>query len=138
MIMVLSPCACSHGFLLSFRYKAPFFITSDTVVHKAVKPLAKYLWLGAFFWAPVAVSEGILLARRELGFLAGVYLTSTALLPPLLLKIKFNQGDVSLIWAAFGVFQVFRTVLFTGRIWLTPVLQKVCRGNKSSNQVKLA
>ena len=56
-----------------------YFITSDKVVQTAVKPLAKYLWLGAFFWAPVAVSEGILLARRELGFLAGVYLASTAL-----------------------------------------------------------
>jgi len=121
-----------------FRYCAPFFITSDINVQKAVKPLAKYLWLGAFFWAPVAVSEGILLARRELGFLAGVYLATTALLPPVLLKIKFQQGTVAMVWAAFGIFQVFRTVFFTGRIWLAPVIQKLFGRSEISKQAKLA
>ena len=120
------------------RYCAPFFITTDINVQKAVKPLAKYLWLGAFFWAPVAVSEGILLARRELGFLAGVYLATTALLPPVLLKIKFQQGNVAMVWAAFGIFQVFRTVFFTGRIWLAPVIQKLFGRSEISKQAKLA
>lgn len=113
------------------------FITSDAVVQKAVQPLAKYLWLGAFFWAPVAVSEGILLARRELSFLAAVYLASTALLPPVLLQIKFRQGSVGLVWASFGVFQVFRTIFFTGRIWWVPALQKLF-SNKSKKENKLA
>jgi Na+-driven multidrug efflux pump len=117
-----------------------FFITSDPVVQSAVKPLAKYLWLGAFFWAPVAVSEGILLARRELGFLAGVYLMSTVLLPPALMRIKFQQGSVSAVWACFGIFQVFRTIFFTGRIWWIPALQRLFPGKRPAEKatVKLA
>ena len=93
------------------------WITSDAVTQHAVKPLARYLWMGAFFWAPVAVAEGVLLARRELSFLAGVYLVSTALLPPALLQVKFRQGDVGQVWACFTAFQVFRATLFTARIW---------------------
>jgi len=93
------------------------FITSDPTVQEAVKPLARWLWMGAFFWAPVAVSEGVLLARRELKYLAGVYLASTALLPPALLQVKFRGGDVGQIWACFAVFQLFRALCFTGKIW---------------------
>lgn len=100
-------------------------ITSDPVVQNAVKPMAKYLWMGAFFWAPVAVAEGVLLARRELQFLAAVYLVTTLLLPPALLQIKFRQGDVGQVWLCFTVFQLFRALLFTGRIWTGPILQKL-------------
>ena len=106
-------------------------ITSDNVVQQAVKPLAKYLWLGTFFWAPVAVCEGVLLARRELKFLAGVYLTSTALLPPALLEIKKRGGGVDQVWSCFVVFQVFRAACFTGRIWGAPVLRRFMGGKKS-------
>jgi len=102
-------------------------ITSDKVVQGAVKPLAKYLWMGAFFWAPVAVAEGVLLARLELKFLAGVYLLSTAMLPPALLQIKFRQGTVGQVWACFTVFQVFRALCFTGRIWGVPAVQQMFR-----------
>lgn len=109
------------GFIASVASLIPAFfgnfITSDNTVQEAVKPLAKYLWMGAFFWAPVAVSEGTLLARRELKFLAIVYLISTALLPPALLQVKFRKGDVGQVWACFVVFQICRALLFTGRIW---------------------
>jgi Na+-driven multidrug efflux pump len=105
------------------------FITSDTTVQAALQPLAKYLWLGAFFWAPVAVAEGVLLARRELGFLAGVYLVSTALLPPALLRIKFRQGNVTQVWACFAAFQLFRAVCFSSKIWVLPFMKRVLGGN---------
>jgi Na+-driven multidrug efflux pump len=94
-----------------------YFITTDSVIQKAIQPMAKYLWLGAFFWAPVAVSEGVLLARLELKFLASVYLLSTALLPPVLLRIKHQGGTVGQVWSCFVIFQLFRAILFTGRIW---------------------
>ena len=97
-------------------------LTSDTTVQNAVKPLAKYLWLGAFAWAPVAVGEGVLLARRQLGFLAVVYLLSTAMLPPALLVIKMRKGSVGQVWLLFGIFQIFRALCFTGRIWWGPFL----------------
>lgn len=93
------------------------WITTDTVVQKAIQPMAKYLWFGAFIWAPIAVSEGVLLGRLQLGFLATIYLLSTALLPPALLQIKFRGGSVEHVWAAFCVFQLFRALTFTGRIW---------------------
>lgn len=92
-------------------------ITTDKTVQQAIRPIAKYLWYGAFIWAPIAVSEGVLLGRLQLGFLAGIYLLSTALLPPALLQIKFRGGSVEHVWAAFCVFQTFRALTFAGRIW---------------------
>lgn len=92
-------------------------LTSDSVVQQAVKPLAKYLWMGAFLTAPVAVSEGILLARRELKFLASVYVVSTCLLPPALLRVKVMGGNVEQVWACFAVFQLFRALCFGGKVW---------------------
>jgi hypothetical protein len=109
------------------------FITSDPSVQVALQPLAKYLWMGAFFWAPVAVAEGVLLARRELRFLAGVYLASTALLPPALLRIKFRQGNVAQVWACFAAFQLFRAVCFSTKIWVWPMLKRMLKGGGGNN-----
>jgi Na+-driven multidrug efflux pump len=100
-------------------------LTSDPTLQQAVKPLAKYLWMGAFLTAPVAVSEGILLARRELKYLASVYLVSTALLPPVLWRVKTSGGNVAQVWSCFAVFQLFRALCFAGRIWTGPVARGV-------------
>ena len=100
-------------------------LTSDGVVQEAVRPLAKYLWAGAFLTAPVAVSEGVLLAQRQLKFLAAVYVVSTALLPSALVRVKLIGGNVEQVWACFAVFQLFRASLFAGRIWTGPVLKKI-------------
>eukprot|EP00536_Pseudo-nitzschia_multiseries_P001469 jgi/Psemu1/181272/e_gw1.19.197.1 len=100
-------------------------LTSDPVVKDAVKPLAKYLWAGAFLTAPVAVSEGLLLARRELKYLAGVYLLTTALLPSALLRVKDVGGTVEQVWACFAVFQLCRAGFFAGRIWSGSVLKAI-------------
>jgi Na+-driven multidrug efflux pump len=110
------------------------FITSDPTVQAALQPLAKYLWMGAFFWAPVAVAEGVLLARRELRFLAGVYLASTALLPPALLRIKFTQGNVAQVWACFAIFQLFRAVCFSSKIWVWPFLKSMLKGGNKGGK----
>lgn len=100
-------------------------ITSDAIVQQAVKPLAKYLWAGAFLTAPVAVSEGVLLARRELPFLATVYVISTVVLPFALLEIKKQSGPVSQVWGCFAAFQLFRATLFAGRIWGGTVIRAI-------------
>lgn len=100
-------------------------LTSDPTVQASVRPLAKYLWAGAFLTAPVAVSEGVLLARRELKFLAAVYVVSTLLLPPALLRVKALGGNVEQVWACFAVFQLFRAACFTGKIWTRPVLKGI-------------
>jgi Na+-driven multidrug efflux pump len=112
-------------------------LTSDPTVRNAVKPLAKYLWAGAFLTAPVAVSEGVLLARRELKFLATVYLLSTLLLPPALLRVKILGGNVEQVWACFAVFQLFRAACFAGKIWARPVwkgLSELLGGNPAKPQ----
>mmetsp|Transcript_42945 Transcript_42945/g.63718 ORF Transcript_42945/g.63718 Transcript_42945/m.63718 type:complete len:178 (+) Transcript_42945:155-688(+) len=101
------------------------FITSDVVVQDAVKPLAKYLWAGALLTAPVAVSEGCLLAKRELPFLATVYLVSSIVLPFALIEIKKQAAPVQQVWAAFAFFQLFRATCFAGRIWGEPVVTKL-------------
>lgn len=113
-------------------------ITQDTTVQQAVQPLAKYLWLGTFFWAPTAVGEGVLLARRELNFLASVYLVSTALLPPALLRIKSRQGDVSQVWACFAVFQIFRASCFAARIWGGPLFSRFSSIFRRNGQYRLS
>jgi len=78
----------------------------------AVRPLALPFFLGGLLLAPVAVCKGVLLVRRELGFLAGVYAASTALLSPALFRIKRSSGTVVMIWNAFAVFQLFQAVSF--------------------------
>mmetsp|Transcript_29156 Transcript_29156/g.78886 ORF Transcript_29156/g.78886 Transcript_29156/m.78886 type:complete len:612 (+) Transcript_29156:142-1977(+) len=100
-------------------------LTSDPVVKNSVKPLAKYLWAGAFLTAPVAVSEGILLARRELKYLAGVYVLTTALLPSALLRVKSIGGNVDQVWACFAVFQLCRAGFFAGRIWSGSIIKAI-------------
>ena len=97
-------------------------LTSDTTVQEAVKPLAKYLWAGAWLTGPVAVSEGILLANRELKYLAFVYVVSTFLLPPALIRVKTLGGNVEQVWLCFAIFQLFRSLCFAGKIWLSPAL----------------
>ena len=100
-------------------------LTSDKTVKEAVKPLAKYLFAGAFLTAPVAVSEGILLAKRELKYLATIYLMSTALLPSALMRVKIIGGNVEQVWACFAMFQLFRATFFGGKIWLPSLLRKI-------------
>lgn len=103
----------------------PFILTNDAMVQASVKPLALPLFLGSLLTAPVAVSEGILLARRELKYLAGIYVLSTILFPFGLLKLKKSGGPVSNIWFGFVLFQLFRATCFTGKLWGRPVLAKV-------------
>jgi len=96
----------------------PGLLTNDITVQTAVRPLAIPLALGALLTAPVAVSEGVLLARRDLGFLASVYLASTAMLPYALIRfVKQVQGPVVNVWWGFAYFQLFRAMCFTTRIW---------------------
>ena len=95
----------------------PFILTNDATVQASVKPLALPLFLGSLLTAPVAVSEGILLARRELKFLASVYMASTIAFPFGLFKLKKTGGPVSNVWYGFVLFQLFRGLMFTGKIW---------------------
>jgi hypothetical protein len=101
-----------------------------------VKPLAPYLLAGCFLTAPVAVAEGVLLAGRELKYLASVYLISTLLLPQGLLRIKKFQGPVSQVWGAFAAFQLFRALCFTGRIWGVSFLKKFSGGGAKEARKK--
>lgn len=92
-------------------------LTNDPAVVAALRPLALPLALGALLTAPVAVSEGVLLARRQLRFLCGVYVASVALLPPALLAIKRAGGPVVNVWWCFAAFQAGRAACFTTAIW---------------------
>ena len=109
----------------------PGILTNDAAVQAAVKPLALPLALGGLLTAPVAVSEGILLARRELGFLASVYVLTTALFPFIVFRVKKAQGPVVHVWACFAGFQLFRAACFTGRIWIPKLLGKMRGAGKA-------
>ena len=114
------------------------FITSDVNVQMAVKPLAKYLLVGSFLAAPVAIAEGILLAGRELTYLASVYLLSIVLLPSALIWVKNVGGNVEQVWGCFAAFQLFRAICFIGKIYGGPLLRKLAsmfqRSPKTSSQ----
>lgn len=98
---------------------APGIVTKDLGVQAAAKPLALILAAGVSLTAPVAVSEGALIASKELTYLAGVYVVSTALLPPVLRRIRSGGGPVSQVWICFALFQLFRSACFLGRILAT-------------------
>ena len=100
--------------------KGGHLITADAVVQEAVKPVIRYWFWGVTLLAPVAVAEGVLLARRELTYLASIYLTSTALLPTALVKVSQSGGTVANVWACFAVFQAFRAVGFVSRMGRKP------------------
>mmetsp|Transcript_1778 Transcript_1778/g.2356 ORF Transcript_1778/g.2356 Transcript_1778/m.2356 type:complete len:558 (+) Transcript_1778:162-1835(+) len=103
----------------------PFILTNDAVVQGAVSPLALPLFLGSVLTAPVAVSEGVLLARRELKFLASVYVLSTLVFPFGLFTIKKCGGPVIGVWYGFVLFQLFRALMFTGRLWGGALLSRL-------------
>lgn len=103
----------------------PFILTNDALVQASVKPLALPLFLGSLLTAPVAVSEGVLLARRELNYLAGVYVLSTMMFPFGLFKLKTSGGPVSNVWYGFVLFQLFRATCFTGKLWGRSLLTKL-------------
>lgn len=115
-LLVGSIVAAAVGSIVAFF---PGIVTKDAVVQAAARPLALTLAAGAFLTAPVAVSEGTLIARKELKYLAGVYLLSTALLPPVLRRIRAGGGAVSQVWVVFALFQLFRSACFAGRLLLT-------------------
>jgi len=120
----------------------PWILTKDAVIWDAVRPLASPLIISGLLTAPVAVSEGVLLARRELKYLASVYLLSTALLPKVLLKIKTNgsENGVVEVWTCFAYFQLFRALCFTGKLWGGRIWNKVFSSGKSKpvapNEIK--
>ena len=92
-------------------------ITNDAAVRLAVRPLALPLGISVLMAGFIGASEGVLLARRSIPFLASVYLTTVVMLPPALLSVKTRGGPVVLVWACFAAFQTFRATLFTARIW---------------------
>ena len=100
------------------------FLTNDAAVRLAVRPLALPLAASALLCGPIGAAEGILLARRQLKFLAGTYLATIALLPPALLAVKASPfGSVGLIWTCFAVFQLFRATAFSARVGSPPRAQ---------------
>ena len=115
-LMVGAAIASVVGSIIAFT---PGIVTKDLAVQAAAKPLAAILAAGAFLTAPVAVSEGTLIAKKELSYLAGVYFVSTALLPPVLRRIRAGGGPVSQVWICFALFQLFRSSCFVGRLLMT-------------------
>lgn len=112
-ILVGALIAAAVGSIVAFF---PGIVTKDLAVQATAKPLAYCLAAGAFLTAPVAVSEGTLIARGQLKYLAGVYVASTALLPPVLRRIRAGGGPVSQVWVCFAAFQLFRSLFFAGRL----------------------
>ena len=113
----LGVAACAAAVGAAFTTFGAALLTNDPAVRMAVRPLTLPLTIAVLLTGPVCASEGVLLARRQLPFLAGVYLATVAVLPPALLAIKVRRAPVALVWACFTLFQAFRALLFTGRIW---------------------
>ena len=101
------------------------FLTNDPTVRLAVRPLAGPLAISTFLSGPMMAAEGVLLARRQLKFLALVYLVTTALLPPALIAVKNRGGPVVRVWLCFAAFNFCRTAVFGLRVWGRQLLEGV-------------
>lgn len=113
--VIVSTCAAIVGVAVPLGGTA--LLTNDATVRAAVRPLAVPLGVATLLTGPVCAAEGVLLARRRLRFLAAIYLSSVAVLPPVLLAVKRGGGPVWKVWACFAVFQAFRAIVFSARIW---------------------
>ena len=99
-------------------------LTNDLTVRLAVRPLAAPLAASYILCGPLALAEGVLLARRQLKFLASVYIATVALLPPALIAAKQRGGPIVLVWTIFAVFNLCRAILFGARVWGSQLLER--------------
>lgn len=116
--VVSSTAACIPYFL-------PFVLTNDTIVQTSVKPMALPLLLSSLLTAPMAVSEGILLARSDLKYLVIVYISGTIAISIALLKMKELEVSILTQWYIFVLFQLFRAIMPTGRVWGGLIVRKI-------------
>jgi len=115
-------------FAASIPYFFSWLLTTNHDIQEAAKPLAFPLFLGTVLAAPIAVSEGVVLSKQHMVYMTCVYVVTTLLLPPRLLRIKQQSqqeqddqdgglealGD---IWQCFVAFQCIRAILFTTRVY---------------------
>lgn len=73
--------ACAALFGAAVPLCGAWLLTNAPAVQLAVRPLALPLAVAALLTGPVCASEGVLLARRQLGFLAGVRASQLSNLP---------------------------------------------------------
>lgn len=90
--------------------------TRDLAVLEALKPLALLLFASVGLHGFICSAEGVLLVRRELGFLGKIYATSAVLMPAWLLHLKRTGASLPAVWSAFVVFQLVRAVVLTWRV----------------------
>jgi Na+-driven multidrug efflux pump len=95
--------------------------TSDVAVIAALKPLAPLLFMSAALHSLVCSAEGILFARRELGFLGKVYALSAVAMPYALITLKQKSAGLPVIWTSFVMFQFVRAAILNCKVhWPRP------------------
>lgn len=117
--------ACLAGLV---PLKLPHLFTYDAVIKQEMRGLVPLLSWSLLSHACVMGLEGILLAKRELGFLAKSYIFNTALIVLILEHIKSWGPLRGLhgVWAALLWFQVARCGLFGLRLlWVKHKERKI-------------
>lgn len=99
-------------------------LTNDATVRLAARPLAAPLAASYVMCGPLALAEGVLLARRQLKFLAGIYLATVAILPAALVTVQRRGGAIGSIWTVFAIFNLCRALLFGARVWGSQLLDR--------------
>ena len=100
------------------RFAGSLF-TQDLSVVAAMKPLAMPLFLAGAFHGFICSAEGVLLVRRDLGFLGKIYAASAIIMPAVLLQLKRRAAPVPEIWTAFVWFQAIRALILNLRVRLS-------------------
>jgi hypothetical protein len=90
--------------------------TADPAVAAALKPLALPLFLAAALHSLICSAEGVLLVRKDLGFLGKVYALSAVVMPLALLALKQQGAGLLGVWVAFVGFQATRVVILNCRV----------------------
>jgi Na+-driven multidrug efflux pump len=111
IIVGLSIFQCSSGILKNFGG----YLTKDATIIRLMAEYAPHVGFAILLHPFIMLLEGVLLAKRDLIFLVGMYISSMAL------HFSFVFSPISSsfegLWRAFFVFQAIRLTHFGARIW---------------------
>jgi len=103
--------------LIPLRF--PFLFTTDPYITQQMKDLVPWLCTSLIAHASTMALEGIILAQRDVVYLASCYGINTALMVAGLWLTTNSLGlGIHGVWLGLLMFQVIRFTQFSSRVWM--------------------
>ena len=93
--------------------------TKDVAVHAAMRGAAPWVAASFLVQGVMLAAEGTRLARRDLKYVAAVYIAGMATFPALCARTARSAPTTGLLWKGFVAFQVMRLFSFGARVIAT-------------------